>query len=118
MALTKAVQAFQASATNTAAGTTTGSGINLTAAYEASMVGRVTNGATGPTVPCDFIVQVSNDDSDYYEFARFTAGIANNGVYEFPVTLPPAVMYARSNFTGNTVQNVTIECDGHKITAI
>lgn len=118
MALTKAAQAFQASATNTAGSTTTGSGIDLTAAYEAGMIAEITNGATGPTVGCDFVVETSNDNSDWMEFARFTAGTDNNGVYTFTCALPPWVMYARSKFLGNTAQSVTVECDGYKITAV
>jgi hypothetical protein len=118
MAISKATQSFQASATNTAGSTTTGTGADLTAAYETVMVGKITNGATGPTVACDFIVDVSNDNSDWMEFARFTAGVANNGVYYFPCYIPPGVMYARSRFTGNTGQSVTVECDGHKLTGI
>lgn len=118
MALTKATANLQASATNTAGNTTTGTGVDLTAAYECVVTGKITNGATGPSVPCDFVVQVSNDNSDWMEFARFTAGTANNGVYYFPCVLPPATMYARSVFSGNTGQNVTVECDGHKITAL
>lgn len=118
MAITKASASFQASATNTAGSTTTGSSVDLTAAYGCTITGEITNGATGPTVGCDFVVEVSNDNSDWMEYARATAGVANNGVYTFAVDLPASIMYARTKFTGNTGQSVTVEADGHKLTGI
>jgi hypothetical protein len=111
---TKSAVTFQASATNAAAATTTGSAVDLTTALGALITAEITNGATGPTIACDFVVEVSNDNSDWMEYTRATAGTANNGVYTFSVELPPTVMYARVKFTGNTGQSVTVEADGHK----
>lgn len=115
---TKNARTFQASATNTAASTTTGSSVNLTTALGCSITGKITNGATGPTVACDFVVEVSNDNSDWHEWFRGTAGTANSGVYSFPVVLPADILYARTKFTGNTAQSVTVEADGHELTSV
>lgn len=119
MALTKATVAFQASATNTAGSTATGSWIDLTGAYECLLSALITNGATGPTVACSVIVDVSPDNgTTVYEFARATAGTANSGTFYFNFNLPAGVMYARTRFTGNTGQSVTVQADGEKVTAI
>jgi len=116
---TKNARTFQASATNTAAGTTTGTAVNLTTALGCSITGKITNGATGPTVACDFVVEVSNDNSTFHEAFRAPAGVANNGVYHFPpVVLSADIMYARTKFTGNTAQNVTVEAQGHETTSV
>lgn len=115
---TKTARTFQASATNTAGSTTTGTAVNLTTALGCSLTGKITNGATGPTIACDFVVEVSNDNSDWHEWYRGTAGTANNGVYYFPVELSPPIMYARTKFTGNTGQSVTVESDGHELTSV
>jgi hypothetical protein len=42
------------------------------------------------------------------EFKRFTAGVANNGVYTFNLPVDITVGHARLRFTGNTGQTVTV----------
>ena len=64
------------------------------------------------------MIEVSNDNSDFHEWTRQTAGTANSGVYYFAFSLPPEIRYARSKFTGNTGTSVTVECDAHEISSI
>ncbi len=120
MASTKTAKTFQSSATNTAGSTTTGSTVSLTTSYGCLMTAKITNGATGPTIACDFIVEVSNDNfsADTKEIFRATASVGNNDVNYYTFELPPAVMYARSKFSGNTAQSVTVECTGEELTTI
>lgn len=118
MPATKAASTIQASGTNTAGGTTTSSAVDLTTAYGMLITAKITNGGTGPTVACDFVVEVSNDNSAWKTYARYSAGTANSGVYEFAVDVPMATMYARTVFTGNTGQSVTVEAFGHRLTGI
>jgi hypothetical protein len=115
---TSNARTLQASASNAAAATTTGTALDLTTALGLAGTARITNGATGPTVGCDFVLEVSNDNSDWHEWSRQTAGTTSSGVYYFPFDLPPPIRYARSKFTGNTVQAVTVECDGHELSSI
>lgn len=115
---TKTARTFQSSVSNGAGATTTGSAVNLTTAFGALITAKITNGATGPTVACDVIVEVSNDASAWKTYSRQSAGTANNGIYEFTVDLPPATMHARTRFTGNTAQSVTVEAFGHELTSI
>lgn len=105
--------AAQASATNTAGNTTTGSWINLTTKYEARLSGLITNGGTGPTVACSMIVDLSPDNgTTIYSGAggQFQAGTTASTTYTgaFPDF---AGWYVRVRFTGNTGQSVTVQAD-------
>lgn len=107
---TKNLRTIQASATNTAGSTTTGSAVTLTTASGGVVVWKVTNGATGPAVGCTVTLQYSGDNSTWYDVFTAVAGIANNGIYSNPAwTIPIGVMYCRVKFSGNTSQSVTVE---------
>ena len=113
MALTKTAQSVQASATNTAGSTTTSGA--FTTYYGVSGVGVITNGGTGPTVACDFIIEVSNDGATWFEWSRQTAGTTSSTTYRFPFALGIGAgadfQSYRVKFTGNTAQSVTVQCD-------
>lgn len=125
MALTKVTVAAQASASNTAGSTTTGSWINVGsstyAAYKMSLLAKVTNGGTGPTVGCTVRVDLSPDNgTTVYTGAggSYLAGTANSGVYAASFDLPEDTMYVRVAFTGNTGQTVTVQSDLTLLTAL
>jgi hypothetical protein len=87
-----------------------------------SGVAKVTNGATGPTVGVDVIVQVNNDGgSTWHEWSRQTMPVTNSGVYNVPIGLSPGNggdwLYYRVQFAGNTGQAVTVQYDGSTTTA-
>ena len=115
---TKNRRILQASATNAAAATTTGTGFNLTTAVGGLATLVVTNGGTGPTIACDAILETSSDNTNWYEFSRQTAGVTLSTAYTFNVEVPVGVMYLRSKFTGNTAQGVTVEAYFHEVTSI
>ena len=110
MALTKSIgNAVVTSQSCTAGATVTSSGASLLTAYASRYYGTITNGATGPTLPCAAIVDASTDaGTTWVEYSRFTAGIANNGVYTFNLPVDITVGHARLRFTGNTAQTVTV----------
>lgn len=120
MAAIKAARTFQSSATNTAGGTTTGATFDLRTSYGCLLTATITNGSSGPTVACDFVVQVSNDNfsSDTKEVFRATSDKSNSASTTFSFEIPATVMYARSVFTGNTLYNVTVICTGHELTQV
>jgi hypothetical protein len=107
-----------AGTTNAAGATTTGTTWNLTTALGGVMTANITNGAIGPTVGCDFVVQVSGDGINWKEYTRQAAGTANNGTYNFAVEIPPGVLYARPLFQTNTGQSIVCECFGQELTSI
>lgn len=119
MAITYSTAAAQASATNTAGSTTTGSWIDITACITAVVLAKITNGGTGPTVACTCSIDLSPDNgSTVYAGAggSFTAGTTSSTTYTgaFDVT---GNMYFRTVFSGNTAQSVTVQADVEKRTA-
>lgn len=121
MALTKSTAAAQSSTSNSAGGTTTGSWIDVTGAYSVSVLAKITNGGTGPTVAASVAVDLSTDNGTTVYASvggKKVAGTTNSAVYSFLFTLPPDTMYLRTVFTDNTGQAVTVQADITKITAI
>lgn len=118
--LVKNERTVTASTSNGAGSTTTGSTVNLTTALGGVMGFKMTNGGTGPTIPCSATLQYSSDNfsSHIYDVAQVTGGTANNGVYQGAWTIPPGVMYARVKFSGNTGQAVTVESYFSEATSI
>jgi hypothetical protein len=111
---TKTAKTLQASISNAAGATKTGDAVDLrTAVGDLLVTAIVTNGGTGPTIACDFIIQVSNDNSVWREYCRLTAGVTSSTTYTFCVLVPAPAMYVRSVFTGNTGQAVTVAAEGH-----
>jgi hypothetical protein len=115
----KALRTLVAAGTsNTAGSTTNGTTWNLTTALGGVMTANVTNGATGPTIGCDFVVQISGDGVNWKDASRQTTPTANGGNYPYTFEIPPEVMYARPSFQNNTGQAVTVEAFGQELTSI
>lgn len=118
MAATKTSRTIQASGSNAAGATTNGTELDLSTKYGAIVCAKITNGATGPTVGCDFVVYVGEATTTKREFSRQTAPTTNNAVTEFVVEVPPSAMFVNVTFTGNTGQAVTVECYAQELTTI
>jgi len=118
MAVTKTARTLQALATNAAGATTTGEALDLTTALGLSGTARITNGSTAPTVAGAFSVEVSNDGATWRPWFTAKAGLTASTNYDFPFSLPPEILYARSVFSGNTGQGVTVECLSHELTSV
>lgn len=120
MASTKAVTAIWSSQTLTAgAGDTTATAVTLDDGYGAALHVKLTNGATGPTVAAQVEIQVSADNSEWYEMATLIGGTANSGVYSWGgIEIPIGVEYLRLVAGSNTGQNVTVDADISEVTAL
>lgn len=118
MAATKTSRTLVASASNGAGATTNGTELDLSTRYGAGVCAKITNGATGPTVGCDFVVYVGEASGTKREFSRQTAPTTNNAVTEFVVDVPPWAMFVNVTFTGNTAQAVTVECYAQELTSL
>lgn len=120
MATTKVVAAIWSGETLTASAADTTSGVQtLDDGYGAALHVKLTNGATGPTVPAQVAVQVSADNSEYFEFCTLQGGTANAGVYSWGgIEIPIGVEYLRLVAGSNTGQNVTVDADISEVTAI
>lgn len=119
MAATKTAKTLLASTSNAAGGGTNGTEWNCSTNYGGVVCGKITNGATGPTIGCDFVVYIGEATGIKREFSRQTAGVANNGVQDFTSPeIPPGVLFVNVRFEGNTAQAVTVEAYGQELTTI
>lgn len=80
---------------------------------------KITNGATGPTVPAIANVMIAHGagatpaaaaaGADWKTVASFGSSGANNAVTERVYEFGPGVKHVQVEFTGNTGQAVTVE---------
>ena len=109
--ITKATTVHLDTVTLTAAAGATSSTIqDLTAVDNATVDLRITNGATGPTIPAQFQIETSPDNgTNYFDFGGPLVSLTgNNIVTEWSgIQLPPGCMYVRITAGSNTGQNVT-----------
>lgn len=121
MALVRYKKTVVASASNAASGTTRGR-LDLTAEtgdiYGGIITAKITNGGTGPTIPCSINVLISHETilpaegsagSNWKTLASFTATNSSNAVLEQYWTFGPEVRHIEVEFKGNTAQAVTVE---------
>ena len=73
MASTHTSRTLLASSSNGAGSTTNGTEWNNSTTYGGVIAARITNGATGPTVPCDFVVYIGDATGVKRELSRQTA---------------------------------------------
>lgn len=88
---------------------------------------KITNGATGPTVPATVSILIAHDagatptaasaGADWKTIWSFVASTGNNVVTEQSITIDPAVMHLEVEVTGNTAQAVTCEAYLSEITS-
>jgi hypothetical protein len=106
------------------AGPTTSSWIDLSGGYGAQVNFRLSNGATGPTVPAQVQVQVANDYNSGSPTLAMNFGgpcvgdINNTYTRDFSIEIPPGVEAIRLIAGQNTGQNVTVDADISNITAL
>lgn len=121
MAITKASTVVANNTTLTAgAGATTSATQDITGAYRSTVRVRLTNGATGPTVPAQCSIQISEDTTagNFIEHTLVVGTSVNSDVNEFVIELPDTALQLRFVSGSNTGQNVTLRIVVDKITAI
>jgi hypothetical protein len=109
---------LQSSTSVAASGNQTSSAANLTAAYGGIVTAQITNGATGPTLPCVATLQVSGDNTNFYTAFSGTEDVTASTTTTFFWDLPPGTMYARVQFAGHTGQAVTVAAQIQVLTTI
>jgi len=120
MATTKAVTAMESGLTLTAgAGDDTGTAVTLDDGYGAQISLKITNGATGPTIAAQIQIQVSQDNTEYYDYGGPLVGsTTNSAVSSWSVEVPIGVEYIKTVQGSNTGQNVTVDIDLSEVTAV
>jgi hypothetical protein len=103
------------------AGNVTSSTIDLTGSYGTQLDIQLTNGATGPTIAAQVQIQVAADSGGtlFVNFGGALVGsTANSAVTSWSIDLPIGVGAVRLVSGSNTGQNVTLDADYSKVTAI
>lgn len=113
MAITKQAVAILAP-TNVPAGTAASTPITGTAVDVRTFAGgewayKITNGASGPTVPCTVVLQTSHDGAKWYDYFMVGGSVSASGVSSGSVAMSAGVMYARVIAYGNVTNAVTVE---------
>lgn len=126
--ITKTPRTLIAAATSNAAGSTTRGTADLRTAQGGLLTVKVTNGATGPTVPATVNILVAHDagatptaasaGADWKTIWSFASSTGNNAVTEQSITIDPGVMHLEVEVTGNTAQAVTCEAFLSEITSV
>jgi len=121
MATTKAVTVLFDDVTLTAgAGDTTSALATIDDGYGGSLNVKLTNGGTGPTIPAQVQVQVSPDNSNWYDVGYALLGLTGNNADpswgDIPVGI--GVKYLRCVAGSNTDQNVTVRAEIVEVTAV
>jgi hypothetical protein len=120
MAATKALtQIFNAVTLTAGAGDNTSSAVDLTDGYGGTLNFKITNGGTGPTIPAQVTIEVSEDNTKWYEVSVLVANLGNNVVTSsgmVPISI--ATQYLRLIAGSNTDQDVVIDADISEVTAI
>ncbi len=117
-------QVLVSSASNSAGSTTRGR-LDVSAADGGQIRFRITNGGTGPTLPCEARVMVARKQSSMPSAAAegtgddawkqvyvLDGGTVANASTRCVYTFGPEIAYVQIEFTGNTGQSVTVECTG------
>ena len=112
----KDVSVVWANVTQAAAATTTSASVDLTRYDGVAWFMKNLNHTTGPTVENTIIIEVSPDDSEFYELKTpELADVIINGGTSLSVTtskagyLPEGTKFVRFKSTGNTDQQVFID---------
>lgn len=121
MASTKVVTAiWNANALVAGASDETSDVQTLDDGYGACLHVKITNGATGPTVAAKCQIQVSADNSEWYNFGPPLQSLTGNSVVTQwgAIDIPIGVEYLRLVAGSNTGQAVTIDADITEVTAL
>ena len=79
---------------------------------------KITNGATGPTLPCTCNILIAHNatlpaaasaGTDWKTIYSFGGGTTANAATEIAMPIDPSVMCLEVEFTGNIGQAVTVE---------
>lgn len=112
--------------TSVAAGGTERGTVDLRTAQGGILTAKITNGATGPGVPCTCNILIAHDSgvtpaagsagAVWKTLWSFTGLTANNGIVEQSIEVGPGVMHLEVEFKDHTTQPVTVEAFLSEIT--
>jgi hypothetical protein len=118
MAATKSSKTTGWSSTSQAAGTsTTGTAIDLTTAYGATVTVQAVT-TTAPTTAGTITISTSIDGTSWVPWASGTIGMTGSATYSFGWELPASMAYARVDVAAGTGTAVTISAQCEALTGL
>lgn len=121
MATTKVFTALANALTMTAAaGDVTSSVVTMDTHYGATISCKLTNGGTGPTIAAQVQIEVSQDNSEWYQFGGpLVGGLTASQVVSWGgIDIPFGVEFLRVVTGSNTGQAVTADIDVSSVSVI
>ena len=120
MASTKAFAEIYNAYSNAAGASNTTAAQTIDDGYGAALHVKLTNGGTGPTLPAQVQIEVSADNSEWYEMGGPMVGSVTLGVTRSwgAIDIPIGVEYLRLTVSGNTGQAVVVNADISEVTAL
>ena len=106
------------SGTNAGNATFNGAAQDCRTSISVRFTGTVTNGGTAPTNPAIVNLQISEDNSTWYNAASATVNLTPSTATAFDFYRPYPGSYVRVQVTGNDTQSVTYAIVGNIITAV
>lgn len=115
---TKTSRTIKASASLAASASVNGTESDQSTKNGLLVCGKITNGATGPTVGTTMTVYVGEATTVKRVWQSLThSTFTNNGTQDLVVLVPPEAMFVNVTFTnGDGAQAVTVECLGQELT--
>lgn len=109
--MTKTYTSLWSGTSQAAAGSSTSSTVDLSAANGALISAKITNGATGPTIAAYIQPQQSPDGgTTWFNYGPALAGVTTNAAERsWSVAVDVGVKLIRLFSTGNTAQAVTLD---------
>ena len=127
MALTKTARTLVASVSN-GAGSKTRGRLDMNAVQGGGFLTiKMINGGTGPTVQCTCNILIAHNatlpaaasaGTDWKTIASYGGGTVANYPTEIGIPIDPSIMCLEVEFTGNTLQAVTVEAYLSELTAV
>jgi hypothetical protein len=92
-----------------------GTPLDLTTKFDAFVIGRIINGATGPNPAARMAMglAIANNDYDYIWREMILGSTANVGETPIALAIPPSALWANVVFYGATGQAVDVEAVAH-----
>lgn len=120
MAATKTTNVVRNDVTMTAdAGDQNSSSVNVSSGFGVVAYMKLTNGGTAPTVAAKIQVQLSPDDTNWYDFGGPLIGnLTISGIEGFVLDVPVAANYIRFVTGSNTDENVTMRIELTNVAAV
>lgn len=96
----------------------TSDAIDLRDKFGATLVAKLTNGATGPGTSPEVIIEVSIDAASWVEVSRIPTTTTANAETPLRLGVEAEVLYARIKIQNGDNQPITVQVDAHMIDTI